>query len=305
MESGAPLGNSTIDEILAFGSGGYNRAGIVVFAATLADGSLVLAATDGIEVPDHEPIEGHRWINAEGGSFATASNWSDFNENQIADDVPGPDDNAIFDLSGTYPVLVGTQSVNRLVVGGDPNVQVEFISADLNAQALSPEEPSVLVDKGSFKLSNGNILSSHTKIGTTAQTTVHVTGSETQWNNTGRFTVGILGAPTVFVENGATITSAETVFGDGANQEISRGHVIGVGSTWNIGTAQIGKQGDGLLVASSGGQIIGEEVLVGGTAGSNGLLVSTGNNSEALIPSQIRLFILRLGMGGSGDPYCK
>ena len=112
-----------------FGAYSVNSDGRVVFQAEIesVDGSREawgIFSTTGVEstiMPDDpEAIEGHHWTNANGGVFGVASNWSDYDENEIADDIPTNTDTAVFALPSTYTVTLGQdQSVGDLIVSGD------------------------------------------------------------------------------------------------------------------------------------------------------------------------------------------
>gem|GEM_PF-3358232 len=79
-------------------------------------------------------LDEFRWVNAAGGNWDTASNWS---QNR----VPGPADNVIINLDGDYTVtLDASASVNRLVIGGGAGAPV----FNVNGRTLTVANDSFL-----------------------------------------------------------------------------------------------------------------------------------------------------------------
>jgi len=251
-----------------------------------------------------DPEDGHRWVNAAGGLFATAANWDDFNNNEIQDDVPETDDTAIFDLPAAYTVDVGTQVVDRLIVGGDPSISVSFTNADLRVNGVGLDPAAVTIDNGNFKLLGGTINSVHSRVSEGAATTVEVNGSSSDWNNTGKFTLGD-GDVEVRAVNGGRFDLEEVIVGESDTGSLAEVRLIAreFGSSIEMGNAQVGKGGAGYLRAEAGGAITGEEVRIGVGSGALGRLASVGREPSGTSPSTVELETLYVGYSGFGQAF--
>jgi len=119
--------------------------GVDSFTYRVTDGDLAsAAATVTIEVG---ALDDFRWINPAGGNWNVAANWS---QNR----VPGPADNVVIDLDGSYTVTLNVAaSVNRLIVGGGASAPTFAI----NGQTLTLANDSFVQPGATFSFAAGTL----------------------------------------------------------------------------------------------------------------------------------------------------
>jgi T5SS/PEP-CTERM-associated repeat protein len=93
-----------------------------------------------------------------------------------------------------------------------------------------------------------------------ANSTVNVTGLESNWTNSGNLIVGYQGVGTLNVQNEATVLSGSAILGDfGTGDGLA---TVGVGSRWtNTGELRVGNQGVGSLLI--GGRVTNNAGYIG------------------------------------------
>ena len=161
---------------------------------------------------------------------------------------------------------------------------------------------------GTLTINNGGVVNSTTatfglssNLSTGAAT---VTGLGSQWNNSGAFTVGSTGSGTLTVQNGATISGANSIIA-ASGDSIGTATVSGAGSRWTESAAfSVGNLGVGSLTISSGGEMtVATDATIAGSADSFGTVTITGTDSRwtiggALIVANSGQASLTIASGG-------
>lgn len=256
---------------------GFNSAGQVAFLGDIrpiggADDIEAILMTAGGNAPLPRPTptpqaDGFHWINPAGGNFAATANWD-------PEGVPGSGDTAFFDLPAAYTVNVGTHTVERLIVGGEPSIRVTFDNPNLTATAASLDDPSVLVDHGTFVVDGGSLGSRHSVIGASAVSSAVL--RNTSWVNDGRFTIGRGGEATFSVSD-SVVNSAETRIGNAGNGAPGTATISGTASLWIPGNLAVGLTSPGTLRIESGASVLPERVALGGSVTANGTIEVDGS----------------------------
>lgn len=115
------------------------------FTYRLTDGDAV--GEPGLVQISVASADAFRWINADGGQWGQATNWSQ-------GVVPGDRDIVVIDLEGDYTVTVNVDSeVERLYFGASTGNQ----SLRLNGRTLSIRQHSELGQQATFDFSNGTL----------------------------------------------------------------------------------------------------------------------------------------------------
>lgn len=141
---------------------------------------------------------------------------------------------------------------------------------------------------GSMEIHTGGVVSNGT--GAIGQTTgaassyVTLTGSGTQWNNSGELYVGVNGTADLSVYSGATVSSAGGIIGRHAQGTATLG---GAGSQWTSGALTVGGDrtdatgaaGDGALIINTGAQVLSTDGRVADTATAIGGVSVDGSGS--------------------------
>ena len=252
------------------------------------------------------------WINAGGGSFGIAQNWSPMQ-------VPGFLDIARFDLGDqSYEVdFLGLDRSTRRVIIGDDDLVFDLGGATFETFASTNslvvgETTSLLVafrDTASLTVFDGEMTAVNLILGRDSQpgahgTTVrasgrlHLRGSLAPSTMTigDALVVGDAGSGTLEVDYGGVLQ------GDGgaeytatiANQAGSLGTALVERGTWsNIGTLRVGNAGDGSLDLTNAGMVTARRAYVAAETGSIGNVVVGGSGDES------RLLVLdQLEIGG-------
>lgn len=253
---------------------------------------------------DIHVLDTFHWINPEGGEFATASNWD-------ANEVPPMDAHIFFDLPAQYTVNVGTKTVERVFIGGEPSVDVAFDNADLTVQSTSLDDPSVIVDEGRYTLGSGSLESVHSVIGSSAGSEAVV--EEATWENQGRFTVGGGGEAILFIREDGKVRSSEFRVGDAGNT--AEGIVSIDGGTLETAAFGVGLASSGSVAIEGGGNVVIDAALfpdlnpnepimfssIGESEGVNGRVVVRGIDEATDEPSGLTFvgITLNIGVGGA------
>ena len=131
----APPGSLVTESITPLGS-------VVTPGSIGLSGSVTLETAGGVGGPivtagsDPPPVT---WTNTAGGSWTTGSNWSS------SPNVPGPTDNVVIDLAGSYTVTVtGSQTVGSVLLD-DPTGTL-LVNGALNAGTLTLAAGTLTVD---------------------------------------------------------------------------------------------------------------------------------------------------------------
>ncbi|MFN0129716.1 MAG: Ig-like domain-containing protein, partial [Verrucomicrobiales bacterium] len=119
------------------------------------DATFTYRATDGFQPGQPatvtvtvNPTAVVAWNNPAGGAWTTASNWTPAR-------VPGPEDNAVIQLPGTYTVTLssGTQTPLTLTVGGEGAA----VTLRQSAGTLAPAQASVIASGSTYELTGGTL----------------------------------------------------------------------------------------------------------------------------------------------------
>ncbi|MCI0362241.1 MAG: dockerin type I domain-containing protein [Phycisphaerales bacterium] len=181
------------------------------------------------------------WIDAAGGPFGEASNWSAA--------VPGAADTALFNLSATYSVQFDEDITNAQlrVHGGD-------VSFDLGGHTYhaSGAVPPITIgpspgDVATLRIINGTLSANSISIapGPSSNGTLIISGPTAHVVATGNITVGYAGAGSLIIENGASLTSGSADVGP---FDVGSFSIVGEGSLWTnqtfLGMSGAGGQED-------------------------------------------------------------
>lgn len=123
---------------------------------------------------------------------------------------------------------------------------------------------------------------------------VSVTGEDSAWINTGTLDVGYLGAGSLTIEEGGTVSNTVANVGRsaGASGTVT---VSGAGSSWvNSGALNIGNAGNGELKIEDGGRVTSRDSTVAAMAGVTGAVTVSGEGSTWALEQ------LTVGDNGSG-----
>ena len=131
-------------------------------------------------------------------------------------------------------------------------------------------------------VNGGQVVSSDTYVGSTsgATATVAVTGTNSQWTNSGPLYVGYTGNGSLSIADGGHVSTANVWLGQysGTTGSVT---VDGTGSTWtNSGSVYVGNEGSGSLSITGGGQVVSSDTHVGSTSGATATVAVTGTNSQ-------------------------
>ncbi len=212
------------------------------------------------------------WNNPSGGQFSDMANW------QSA--VPGPGDNAFFNLASSYHVTFD-QNVNNAIL----NIRSGDITFDLGGLTYSltsttSDALNVGINAGdspTLRINTGTITSKTSRLGSNSGSsgTLILNGPSSQFVATGTINVGYFGLGTVNVENGASLQSLAAMVGVTADGNAT---ITGEGSRWtNTGDFFVGGPGGAFidtLSVAAGGRVITPtlKVLVSGRIAGNSVL---------------------------------
>ncbi len=130
-------------------------------------------------------------------------------------------------------------------------------------------------------------------LGNTGSATV--TGSGSQWNNSGALSVGYGGAGTLNVEAGGVISDHIGYIGYDSGST-GQANVTDVGSQWNtVGNLFVGYRGHGTLIVEAGGVVYDANGFIGRQTGSTGVATVKGVGS-----TWNNLAVLDVGTDGDG-----
>ncbi|NEI71715.1 autotransporter domain-containing protein [Rhizobium lusitanum] len=196
-----------------------------------------------------------------------------------------------FTLSGSQPLFVGYNGQGSFdltdgAVASTGDATLGYGAGSSGGVSVSGAGTSWLIDgdllvgrdgTGTIAISTGAIVSNDdatiglgTGSGTSSAT---VSGLGSQWNTSGRLTVGSSGAGDLFVYSGATVSSGSAVIGRFASGSATVG---GSGSLWDTGALLVG--GDHTDADSTGanGRL---DISTGGEVDSSSAVVADGKNS--------------------------
>lgn len=258
------------------------------------------------------------WNNGAGTTdWTNATNWGG--------SAPGAADTAVINLGANGPNVVTTvTTVTNVEVGttaanGTLNVSGGGVLSDTNGYLgfNAGSSGTVTVDgtgsnwigtrlevgssgTGALNVTNGGkITTTQGRVGQNggAIGITTIDGSGSLWaNSSGDFYVGISGAGTLNVQNGAAVTNASSgYFGAnvGATGTVT---VTGTGSSWaNTSNLTVGNSGTGVLTVSGGGIASNAIGYLGYSAGGIGTATVNGTGSSWTNSAE-----LRVGSSGSG-----
>ncbi len=140
---------------------------------------------------------------------------------------------------------------------------------------------------GEMVVSNGGLVENvHGYIGTLSGSTavVTVTGTNSEWNNSGNLYVGGAGTGTLTVSSGGAVTSSAGYIG---NSSGSTGAVVVTSSsTWtNTGDLRVGNTGQGSLTIEAGCSVSSSNLYIGYTSSSNNTVSVSGANAALTVSS--------------------
>ena len=199
-----------------------------------------------------EPSNEIRWNTGSGMdfSFSDENNWD-------PQQVPDANSTAIFEVPAAVKVSVGSQTVEKLRIGGSPAADVTFENTDLVVSSTSLTDPGLIINGGSFDLSDGRLNNTHAVIGTSQATEVTVGLGE--WTNQGRLTVGAGGEAELAIQGGE-VTSAESRIGAASNGASGKVTVL---DKWSTGNLAVGFQSPGTLDVQDPGLVTSDRVDIG------------------------------------------
>lgn len=237
---------------------------------------LALALSTSLMVPALQGQSDREWISETGGAWIEAENWLD-------DEIPGPDDFAIFDLDQdpAYEVeLSVSTSVTRFIIGDDRvelNVSTgQTLSVTDEATPTGSPNPwpnnngffgttGLMIARGDTNadqegyllLSNGRMeVESFMIAGTTGSVgSLHISGAQTVFDSLGTVlnsaTVGYLGDATLLIDQGAEANfSRLTLARHGAASATVT--VTGAGSKLTFDELEVAIRGESLLEVTDG-----------------------------------------------------
>jgi outer membrane autotransporter protein len=188
-------------------------------------------------------------------------------------------------ISGGGSAVIGGQGVNSGYLPGN----VLTVTGTGSSLITSGD----LFYTGALTISAGAVFSdANAWVNSGADTTVIVTGTGTQWNNSGDIYVGYWAMGSVAslsITNGATVTSVNGVLGPyGDSQTNAIVTVSGAGSSWTmtgdltVGAADYGtlpNDTSGTLTISNGGAVTDVNAIIGSSSVATGTVTVTGANS--------------------------
>ncbi len=137
---------------------------------------------------------------------------------------------------------------------------------------------------GTLSIESGGVVSNHdlAYIGASinGSGTVNVTGSGSQWANSGELRVGENGHGTLSIESGGRYVSNGDAYLGWYSGSTGSLTVTGAGSEWSSNQLIVGRGGQGELTISNGGKVTADLGAVGLQQGSAGLALVTGSNSQ-------------------------
>ncbi|MBX7072873.1 MAG: PEP-CTERM sorting domain-containing protein [Pirellulales bacterium] len=217
------------------------------------------------------------WVNAAGGTFSGASNWSPLG-------APGLSNTAVFDLPNTYTVNFDGNVTNDVL-----SVRNGAVTFNLAGNTYTLASPSVLSTIGegagltaSLTINNGTLVTNAARIATANGGSGTVTvGAGGTWNLSGQSAnIGAHGNGTLNIQGGGDVVSGQGEIGT-SDDATGSATVSGAGSTWsNSGEIFVGKAGVGSLGVSSGGVVNSNVVSLGSAATGNGTATVSGTGSQ-------------------------
>jgi len=267
------------------------------------------------------------WINPKGGVFDAGANWS-------GGVAPGPDDNAIFNLSSSSRYALTIDQNSHLMWSHALLVRNDQVSLSLlptpfwyvlptnwaswrEGDPPFPASSHLIVvgqssgEVGKLTLNRGQIIGRRATIGQGVGSSGElVVDAQGQWNsgfdyaalyldklNDGILHVGEYGTGTLRIAGAGVVTSATSYIATNAGS-IGTATVSGHYSTWdNSESLYIGKLGQGTLTAESLAFVGAKNIYVASGAGSRATVVSS---SEADITATERVYIAS-GAGASAS----
>jgi hypothetical protein len=266
------VGQSTLSETLRPGSGPCSTLGDAFFV-TLSDGVRECAKFD-------NKIGTLSWVNAAGGAFNTASNWSPARS-------PLPSDDLLLDLDQNYSILLdGTETANSLLVqGGFPvlegrgKLNLESLGEGSCGPSLSVEEGGRLlltngaVGDGDVAVSARTVLvgaaegaaqSSLVLFGSTLEAPTSISVARNGSIHSGDSGLdappGLLLTPSVIVGQGTPLPAAGFLL---PSMELA-------GGAYDWESAEVGEESPGLLSLTGGGILNLQTLKLGQTPGQRG-----------------------------------
>lgn len=217
------------------------------------------------------------WINSAGGTFSLPANW----QNSL---VPGSDDRAVLDLSGsTFAVGFDSDVTNASFIVRDGDLS---LGLNGNTYTVTHGGTDLVIgdtdgDRASVSIENGTFNTRSARLGYSegAEGTVRVHGLGAVWNDLRDIYVGSSGSGKLVIENGGVATSLFTTYV--GHRPNAKGTVLvrGVGSELTGFGLDLGHFGTGSLAIEEGGKASIQYVTFGYRSGSEGSATVTGPDS--------------------------
>ncbi len=202
------------------------------------------------------------WIDPNGGSFTSTSNWSLFDGGGAGASIPVATDVANFTLPDTYTVFVGTTTNFALDIS---NGKVTF---DLNGNTytttstLGMDIGDTTNQTGRLTITDGTLTTDSAlddiRLGTTPTAIGYLTvstGGTLGSPGFGDIFIGSSGSGFFTIKNGGDANTRFTVIGSSSGST-GTATVTGIGSIWSLtSTMTIGNSGNGTLNIFGGGSV--------------------------------------------------
>jgi T5SS/PEP-CTERM-associated repeat protein len=155
--------------------------------------------------------------------------------------------------------LVVARSRSLRPIGG--TLILDNLGVDLHGVAPTVDGRSLEIGRGGvLTLDQGIVEARHVAIGSGGDGELDVVGPGGGFTALGRFGVGADGNGSVSIENGATVTTAETVLGEGHGQGSATAQ--GQGTLWQTGNLAVGFAGPAALEVEGGARVESESAVV-------------------------------------------
>jgi T5SS/PEP-CTERM-associated repeat protein len=270
------------------------------FDAPSADGSWSFALSVSEECPDSSAgCNDFRWVGGASGAFEDARNWAPqgvptFMAGVRSDRGHFESGNVVLDLvpdaatavRGILPRAAASRRMGELVIRGTHTL--EPVGGTLFLDDLDPTlgERSLRVGGGKLLLDQGGVTARHASIGLGADGELEVAGPGGFLTTLGRLGIGGDRIGDVTIRDGASVTSAETVLGEGDGAGFAT--ISGASSTWATGNLAVGFAASASLSIEGGARVTSDNAFVdceipqvAGVPGCPGL--GSGEKAEAIV----------------------
>lgn len=205
----------------------------------------------------------HRWINPAGGVFGVNSNWLD-------NDIPGPEDHALFDLPDTYTVELTANTTNKAALVRGGNVSLNSGQFRYNLDRLNVEggelPSSLLVNStNQITLAEHGLLAREIVVGemgtlrNSAQLYVGNVDFPPSGSGSNQALTDLQATGSVHIRDGGKLRTVQAILnGPAINPSgIALVEIDGTGSTFEVGKLDVGGTATGRIDITGGGQLLG------------------------------------------------